>query len=138
MKSFHFIGPPLAPHPKFQVVNATHIEVKWDKPFTLPDFDVISYTLLVNTSFEGVSLRNQSFSVSANTTYPIRFYLSNGGDIPKECVYINFLLTAKNDAGESHIGSVMGGFPIGKLSFKRCSKFMIWSPAIILQPLDVI
>ena len=34
------IGPPLTPRPKFHVVNATDIEVHWDKPFALPEFDV--------------------------------------------------------------------------------------------------
>ena len=116
-KSFHnYLGPPFTPHPEFHVVNATHIQVQWDKPFALPEFDVTHYMMLiVNTSSESDSPRNESFSVSANTTYPIRYYISNGGTIPKECMYVNFSLTAISDAGRSDIGSVTGGFPIGKL-----------------------
>ena len=97
-------------------MNATHIEVRWDKPFALPEFDVRNYLLLtLNSSSESNSTRNETISVSADTTYPIRYYLSNRGDIPKECVYMNFLLTAINDAGRSDVGSVIGGFPIGEL-----------------------
>ena len=108
----------MAPHPKFRVVNATYIQVQWDKPFSLPEFDVRQYILLiVNTSSGSDSTRYETFHVSANTTYPIRYYMSNGGDIPKECMYVKFLLTAINDAGTSDIGSVTGGFPIGKLKF---------------------
>lgn len=119
---FYALGPPRAPHPIFHVVNATHIKVQWDKPFALPEFDVRKYTLLiVNTSSESGSPRSEPFSVSADTTYPIAHYISNGGDIPKECIYLNFSLTATNDAGRSDIGEVMGGFPIGKLNRKMYS-----------------
>jgi hypothetical protein len=112
-----FIGPPLAPNPKFHVVNATHIEVEWDKPFALPEFDVRNYTLsIVNTTSESNSTRNKTFPVSVDTTYPIRYHISNQGDIPKQCVHLNFLLTATNDAGRSDVDSVTGGFPVGKLS----------------------
>lgn len=108
---FHFLGPPLAPHPKFRVMNATHIEVQWDKPFAFPEFDVQNYTLsIVNTSSENDTITNE---LSANTTYPIRHYISNGGDIPKECMYLRFIVTATSDAGTSDEGSVTGGFPIG-------------------------
>ena len=97
-------------------MNATHIEVWWDKPFAFPEFDVRNYLLLIlNSSSESNSTRNETISVSADTTYPIRYYLNNRGDIPKECVYMNFLLTAISDAGRSNVGSVTGGFPIGEL-----------------------
>ena len=93
-------------------MNATHIEVWWNKPFALSEFDVRNYVLLIS---ESNSTRNETISVLADTTYPIRYYLNNRGDIPKECVYMNFLLTAINDAGRSDVGSVIGGFPIGEL-----------------------
>lgn len=122
LQVFYVLGPPCAPHPMFHVVNATHIKVQWDKPFALPEFDVRNYTLLiVNTSSESGSPRNESFLVSADTNYPITYYSNNGGDIPKECAYLNFLLTATNDAGRSDVGKVMGGFPIGKLNLKMYS-----------------
>ena len=119
MTLFCSLGPPFAPHLKFHVVNATHIQVQWDKPFALSDFDIRQYILIVNTTSVNDSTRNETFYVSANTTYPITYYISNDGDIPKECVYINFLLAAINDAGKSNAGSAIGGFPIGK--FTRCS-----------------
>ena len=110
-----FIGPPLTPRPKFHVVNATHIEIEWDKPFALPEFDVLYYNLsIVNTSLENDTSSNELFIASESTGYPIRHYISNMGDIPKECVYLNFNLTATSDAGTSDPGSVSGGFPIGK------------------------
>ena len=122
LKLFYALGPPRAPHPMFHVVNATHIKVQWSKPFVLPELDVRKYTLLiVNTSSESGSPRNESILVSASTNYPITYYISNGGDTPKECVYLNFLLTATNDAGRSDIGEVMGGFPVGKLNLKTYS-----------------
>ena len=96
-------------------MNATHIEVQWDKPFALPEFDVQNYTLLIaNTSSENDSTINRLFHISADTAYPIRHYINNGGDIPKECVYLQFILTATNDAGTSDASSVAGGFPIGE------------------------
>ena len=96
-------------------MNATHIEVQWDKPFALPEFDVRSYTLLIaNISSDGdTQSRSEHFPLSANTSYPIRYYISNGGDIPKECVYLNFTIIAISDAGTSDAGSTTGGFPIG-------------------------
>ena len=99
----------------FRVVNATHIEIQWDKPYTLPEFDVRNYTLsIVNSNSESDLPTSELFSVSAVTAYPIRHYISNGGDIPKECMYLMFNLTATSDAGTSDTGSVFGGFPIGK------------------------
>jgi hypothetical protein len=70
---------------------------------------------IVNTSSQSDQTRKEIFSVSADTTYPIRYHINNQGYIPKECVRLNFLLTATNDAGGSDVGSVVGGFPIGKL-----------------------
>ena len=108
-------GPPLPPHPKFRVVNATHIEVQWDKPFALPEVDVQKYTLsIINTSSENSSTINEQYNVSADTAYPIRHYINNGGNIAMECVCLRFIVTATNDAGTSEEGSVTGGFPIGR------------------------
>jgi hypothetical protein len=115
MKLLFSLGPPLAPYPKFHVVNATHIEVQWDKPFALPEVDVQNYTVsIVNTSSENNPTINGLYIVSADTAYPIRHYISNGGDIARECVYLSFTVTATNDAGTSDAGSVTGGFPIGE------------------------
>lgn len=111
-----FLGPPLAPRPKFHVVNATHIEIKWDKPFALPEVDVQNYTLsIVNDSSENDTTITGLYHISADT---MRQYLSNGGDIARECVYLTFILTATNDAGISDPGSVTGGFPIGMYNIK--------------------
>ena len=80
----------LTPQPIFHVVNATHIEVQWDKPFTIPDIDVRKYTLSIwNTSSLSLTFPNQVFSVSEDTEYPIRYYFSNEGNISDECVYLN-------------------------------------------------
>ena len=108
------IGPPLTPKPMFLVVNATHIEVQWDKPFTLPEFDVRNYTLSVwNTSSMSYVFPNEPFPVSQETEYPIRHYISNEGNIPNDCVYLNFTLIASSEAGISNIGFITGGFAIG-------------------------
>ena len=95
-------------------MNATHIEVQWDKPFALPEFDVTNYTLSIwNTSSSGHVQPNQLVSVSTYTEYPIRYLISNGGNIPDNCVYLNFTLTASSDAGTSAVGFTTGGFAIG-------------------------
>ena len=109
-------GPPQTPQPVFHVVNGTHIEVQWDKPFALPEFDVRNYTLSVwNTSSMSYVSLQQVFPVSEDTGYPIRYYISNEGIIPADCVYLNFTLTASNDAGTSSVGFTTGGFAIGIL-----------------------
>ena len=115
-KLFYFLGPPLTPHPEFHVVNATHIEVQWDKPFALPEFDVQYYTLSI--SFENDTTLNGPYNVSADIAYPIRHYIGNGRNIAKECVYLRFILTATSDAGTSDAGSVIGGFPIGRYNLE--------------------
>ena len=116
-KCFYTIGPPLTPQPNFHVVNATHIKILWDKPFALPEFDVRNYTLsTLNTSSESSVLTSETRSVSQDTDYPISHYISNGGDIPLDCAYLNFSLTATSDAGTSTVGHVIGGFAIGTYS----------------------
>ena len=108
------LGPPLTPQPIFHVVNATHIEVQWDKPFTIPGIDVINYTLSIwNTSSTSYVFSNETFPVFEDTEYPIRYYVSNEGNIPNVCVYLNFTLSASNDAGTSGVGHTTGGFAIG-------------------------
>ena len=112
------LGPPLAPHPKFHVVNATHIEVQWDKPFALPDIDVQNYTLsIINASSENDTTISGLHHISADAAYPIKYYITNDGDIARECVYLRFIVTATNDAGTSNAGSVTGGFPIGRYTY---------------------
>ena len=103
-------GPPLPPHPIFHVVNATHIKVQWDKPYSLPGFDVKNFTL--TTRSEDSQLSNK-FEVTPESVYPIVHYISNGGNIPQECFHMNFTLTATNEAGTSDEGFATGGFPIG-------------------------
>lgn len=116
MHYHYFIGPPLTPQPVFHVVNATHIEVKWDKPFAFPGFDVQNYTLSIwNTSTRSPYSPNLIFPVSEDTEYPIRHYISNGGNIPDDCVYLNFTLTASSDVGTSSVGFTTGGFDIGTI-----------------------
>ena len=103
-----YTGPPLPPHPTFRVVNATHIEVKWDKPYANPEFDIQSYTLTI------INMRTNTTEVHtymADTTYPIRHLVNNGGDISNECHYVRFNVTATNVAGTSQTGSVVGSFP---------------------------
>ena len=103
-------GPPLPPHPKFHVVNATHIKVEWDKPFALPEYDVRNYTL--TTSSQGIT-DTVTLEVSQDTDHPMSEYFNNRGDIPQDCVLTNFTLTATNDIGRSLEGFVTGGFAIG-------------------------
>ena len=108
------IGPPLTPQPEFHVVNATHIDVEWYKPFAFPEFDIRNYTLSIwNTSSSSHVSPDQVFSVSEDTEYPIRYYVYNNGNIPDDCVHLNFMLTASSDAGSSSVGFTTGGFAIG-------------------------
>ena len=111
---------PLPPQPTFRVVNATHIEVKWDKPYANPEVDVQYYTL---TIYGIENSTKEVYTYSGDTTYPIRHFQSNGGVIPTMCNYLQFNLTATNAAGTSDAGSVMGGFPIGKrtISYTKLS-----------------
>ena len=108
----YYAGPPLSPHPKFHIVNYSHIEVKWNKPYAHPDFDVENYTLTI-TYLEDDG-RSEVYTISADTDYPIRYSLYNEGVIPKKCEDIQFSVTATNAAGISEAGVVVGGFPIGE------------------------
>ena len=76
------IGPP---QPAFHVVNATHIEVEWDKSFALteydvrnylfalPEYDVRNYTLLIiNTISTSHVFLNQSQVLYTVSEYPTR------------------------------------------------------------------
>ena len=93
-------------------MNATHIKLQWDQPFSFPGFNIKSYEL--TTRSEGSQSSNETlFEVTSNTTYPILHYISNGGAIPKECVHMNFTLIARNEVGTSDEGFATGGFPIG-------------------------
>ena len=93
--------------------------MQWDKPFAIPEFDVQNYALsIVNTTSENNSTKRGLYNISSDTAYPIRHYISNGGDIAKECMYLRFIVTATNDAGTSDAGSVTGGFPIGRHNLK--------------------
>ena len=119
-----FLGPPQTPSVTLHIVNATHIKVQWDKPFALSGFDVRNYTLTtLNTSLERntPSLRKEII-IDASTIqdYPVMHYINNSGTIPQECIYLNFTLTATNDAGTSSEGYVSGGFAIGNYSSIGC------------------
>ena len=90
--------------------------MQWDKPFTLPEFDVKNYTLTtVNTSLEADDPARETFNASMikDSDYPFVHYVSNRGVIPQDCVYLNFTLTATNEAGTSDEGFTTGGFAIG-------------------------
>ena len=111
-----FLGPPQTPSATLHIVNGTHIKVQWDKPFALPGFDVENYTLTtLNTSLERntSTLTTEIIDASTIKDYPVIYYISNGGTIPQNCIYLNFTLTATNDAGTSGEGFVSGGFAIG-------------------------
>ena len=105
----------MTPIPKFHVENATHIRVQWDKPFSLPEFDVRNYTLTVlNTSSKDANPSRETFNAQ-DTDYPVIHYINNHGVIPQDCIYLNFTLTATNDAGTSTGGLATGGFGIGNI-----------------------
>ena len=119
----NFIGPPLPPHPEFDVIDATHIKVQWDKPFSFPaEFDIASYTLTTRTEGSQTS-KETTFPVTADTNYPRVHYISNGSTIAQECVHMNFTLTATNKVGTSNEGFATGGFPIGEYTQRlpRCA-----------------
>ena len=96
----------------FQVVNSTHIIVEWYKTFALPEFDVKYYTLTTANTSTDTSIQ-ETFNTSVVVDYPLVHYLSNRGVIPQDCVYLNFTLTATNEAGTSDEGFTTGGFAIG-------------------------
>ena len=109
-------GPPLSPHPRFRIVNCSHVEVSWDKPYAHPDFDVENYTLTVSYTKDN---RTEVYNISGDAAYPIRQFLSNGGRIPDGCENILFSVTATNAVGTSEAGVVVGGFPIGEFASKH-------------------
>ena len=139
---FIFQGPPLTPNPVFRIVNATHIEVQWDKPFTLPQFDVRNFTLSIwNASFSDYGFLNHQqllFSVSESTEYPIRHYISNEGSIPSDCVYLNFTLTASNDVGISSDGFTIGGFAIGNFNAQSYNYYGAWCFTLLIMACKLI
>ena len=58
--------------------------------------------------------RSEVFNISADTDYPIRYFLNNNGVFPQKCEDIQFSVTATNAAGTSDADVVVGGFPIGE------------------------
>ena len=111
-----YAGPPLTPHPVFHVVNAMHIKVEWDKPFVCPEFDIRNYTLHTSSGRNRTTTTDTLYA-SSDTNYSesMIHYISNGGVIPQECIYMNFTLIATNDVGSSTEGFATGGFAIGML-----------------------
>ena len=103
-------GRPLPPQPTFRVVDATHIEVKWDKPFS--GVDIQYYTLTI-INMEDDSKEVYTYPGSGDTSYPVKHYQSTKGHIQSKCNYLQFNLTATSAAGTSDTGSVIGSFPIG-------------------------
>ena len=75
-----------------------------------------NFTLTIRS--EDSQLSNE-FEVTPESMYPIVHYISNGGNIPQECVHMNFTLTATNEAGTSDEGYATGGFPIGTYKHSR-------------------
>ena len=58
--------------------------------------------------------RSEVYNISADTDYPIRYFVNNEGVIPTKCGSIQFSVIATNVAGTSEAGIVVGGFPIGE------------------------
>ena len=114
--SLLYPGPPLLPQLIFHVVDATKIEVKWNKPFSFQKFNVTNYTLSIwNTSSNFYVVKDENFLVNENTDYPIRYYLTKEENISDVCHYLEFRLIASNDIGNSTVGQTTGSFPISKL-----------------------
>lgn len=88
--------------------------MQWDKPFALPEFDVKNYTLsTLNTTSGEISSKTFNAVGLNDTDYPIVHYKNNEGVIPRDCIYLNFSLTATNDVGNSSKDFTIGGFAIG-------------------------
>ena len=94
-------------------MNATTIEVKWNKPYAHPKYDVTSYTLSIwNTSSKSYVLEDEIFLANE----AVEYYVTKDGSKPDVCHYLEFRLTASNEAGTSNVGLITGSFPIGKIN----------------------
>ena len=91
-------GPPLAPEPFLEVVNATAIKISWEKPFSWEGWEVLSY----NISWGSNSMSTKEQSV----------VLEN--ELAEACIEIEFNVSAMNAVGQSDVRSIHGSFPIGK------------------------
>lgn len=127
-------GPPLAPNVSFVIINATAVQVSWERPFSMKQFDIHNYTVRIRNSTNG-KVSEEVILADNDQTYSqpspvISYIMNNNGDIPHDCHELQFNVTASNAVGESNEGYVSGGFPIGesvyytitcKLLFKQIS-----------------
>eukprot|EP00731_Ephydatia_muelleri_P011591 Em0006g485a len=99
-------GPPLTPNSALSVLNATVLQLSWEKPFTWTEVaNITNYTVtMYNDSSQ--EWKNWTFDPSLNKLAIV------GRDVALECVVLLFEVSASNAVGESQASSVNGGFPI--------------------------
>lgn len=98
----------MTPNSALSVLNATVLQLSWEKPFTWTEVaNITNYTV---TMYNGSSQewKNWTFDPSLNKLAIV------GRDVALECVVLVFEVSASNAVGESQASSVNGGFPIGK------------------------
>ena len=96
------IGPPLPPDPVLNVVNVSSLRVSWTKPYSLPEYNILSYKVVIYS--DGKIFR----SADTNGTDSEYIFLA------ERCMEFTILLSAINSIGESEAATITGGLPIGE------------------------
>ena len=100
-------GPPLPPHPRIALLNATALQLNWDKPFTWTTVaDILNYTIRMYNS-SGDQWKNWTVGPSVNAIAVVK-----EGAMVEQCAELFFDVSATNVVGESRFLTVSGGFPI--------------------------
>eukprot|EP00731_Ephydatia_muelleri_P011593 Em0006g487a len=100
-------GPPLPPHPTMTLLNATTLQLNWNKPFTWTAVaDILNYTVRMYNS-SGDQWRNWTVGPFVNAIAVVK-----EGGMEDQCAKLSFDVSATNVVGESRILTVSGGFPI--------------------------
>ena len=107
--SYVHAGPPLPPHPTMTLLNATTLQLNWNKPFTWTAVaDILNYTVRMYNS-SGDQWRNWTVGPFVNAIAVVK-----EGGMVDQCAELSFDVSATNVVGESRILTVSGGFPIGE------------------------
>ena len=88
-------------------MSATILQLRWDPPFTWPDFEIQHYT---------VTMENRSSGISADpvvlTPTDLTYTMITEAPV-QHCAELRFNVTASNALGHSAAAVVTGGFPKG-------------------------
>ena len=120
------LGPPSKPEPQLTVVNISSLKVEWFTPYSWVNHSVIQYDMTLENS--SASTNKVQTWTSNHTEFYITAPVTEGQRNSCDLLVIN--VTASSDIGQSQVGSVSGGFPIG-----RCSVAVvhIWATKYVVK-----